>query len=82
MHAGIPHHLPPEQTLPRSRHPPRADTPRTKHPLPLLCAVHAGRYGQQAGGMHPTGMQSFLPYLLTDLFLTEVDLNYRCYRIG
>ena len=21
------------------------------------CAVHAGRYGQQAGGMHPTGMQ-------------------------
>ena len=22
------------------------------------CAVHAGRYGQQAGGMHPTGMQS------------------------
>ena len=21
-------------------------------------AVHAGRYGQQAGGMHPTGMQS------------------------
>ena len=25
---------------------------------PPLCAVHAGRYGQQAGGMHPTGMQS------------------------
>ena len=21
------------------------------------CAVHAGRYGQQVGGMHPTGMQ-------------------------
>ena len=21
------------------------------------CAVHAGRYSQQAGGMHPTGMQ-------------------------
>ena len=20
------------------------------------CAVHAGRYGEQAGGMHPTGM--------------------------
>ena len=30
--------------------PPGADTPP--------CAVHAGRYGQQAGGMHPTGMQS------------------------
>ena len=51
--------------------PSRADTPpsprRSRHPLPLsrhpppgtpLCAVHAGRYGQQAGGMHPTGMQS------------------------
>ena len=23
-------------------------------------AVHAGRYGQQAGGMHPTGMQFLL----------------------
>ena len=31
--------------------PPRADTPR---------AVHAGGYGQQAGGMHPTGRQSCL----------------------
>ena len=31
-------------------YPPGADTPP--------CAVHAGRYGQQAGGMHPTGMQS------------------------
>ena len=38
-------------TPPWSRHPPppRADPPG---------AVHAGRYGQQAGGMHPTGMQS------------------------
>ena len=26
------------------------------------CAVHAGRYGQQAGGMHPTGMQSCFVY--------------------
>ena len=24
------------------------------------CVVHAGRYGQQAGGMHPTGMQFLL----------------------
>ena len=22
------------------------------------CAVHAGRYGQQAGGTHPTGMHT------------------------
>ena len=25
-------------------------------------AVHAGRYDQQAGGMHPTGMQSCVEY--------------------
>ena len=25
---------------------------------PPLGAVHAGRYGQQAGGTHPTGMHS------------------------
>ena len=38
--------------------PPGAGTPPSpwnRHPP---CAVHAGRYGQQAGGMHPTGMQS------------------------
>ena len=37
-----------------SRHPPGADPPGADHPY----AVHAGRYGQQAGGKHPTGMQS------------------------
>ena len=65
---------PPRSRPPWSRHPPGADTPweqtppgantphqeqtpptRSKHPPR---AVHAGRYGQQAGGMHPTGMQS------------------------
>ena len=46
VHAGIPHPRP--GTPPGSRRPP-PDTPR---------AVHAGRYGQRAGGMHPTGMQS------------------------
>ena len=39
----------PEQTPPRSRHPPGADTPP---------ADHAGRYGQHVGSTHPTGMQS------------------------
>ena len=55
VHAGIPH--PPgsrpsmarQSPLARQTHPGKADPP---------CAVHAGRYGQQAGGMHPTGMQS------------------------
>ena len=55
-----------EQTPPpQSRHPssPGADTPGTRytpqdqvHPH----AEHAGRYGQWAGGTHPTGMQSCL----------------------
>ena len=39
---------PQKQTPPKSR-PPRSRPPR---------AVHAGRYGQQAGGMHPTGMHT------------------------
>ena len=45
----------------RSRHPPGAP-PR---------AVHAGRYGQQAGGTHPTGMYSFLLNLFS---------HFRCIR--
>ena len=61
LHAGI--HTPQDQRQPplppgpgtppgtRGRHPPGPDTPS---------AVHAGRYGQQAGGTHPTGMQSCL----------------------
>ena len=54
VHAGIPplwEQVPPEQA------PPQAGTPS---PLGagLPRAVHAGRYGQRAGGMHPTGMQS------------------------
>ena len=47
--------------------PPRASNPlEQEHPPPRSspCAVHAGRYGQQAGGMHPTGMQS--------CFLTDI----------
>ena len=49
VHAGIPP-LTPGQTPPLEQAP-----PVSRHPS---CAVHAGRYGQQAGGMHPTGMQS------------------------
>ena len=52
---------PPEQIPPRAdpfhgnRHLPRSRFPGSKHPP---CTMHVGRYGQQAGGMHPTGMQS------------------------
>ena len=64
MHAGIP---PPRPgTPPRTRHPPPPG-PGT-HPLGAGThppgagtppgTEHARRYGQRAGGMHPTGMQS------------------------
>ena len=36
---------------------PGPDTPRNQPPT-SPSAVHAGRYGQQAGGTHRTGMQS------------------------
>ena len=48
VHAGIP---PPSQAdIPREQTPSGADTTPE--------AVHARRYGQRAGGMYPTGMQS------------------------
>ena len=46
VHAGIP------------PNPLGKETPLARQTSPH--AVHAGRYGQQAGGMHPTGMQSCL----------------------
>ena len=59
-----------EADIPRSRHPlasgtppgPGTSDPRTRHLIPPgpasppPSAVHAGRYGQRPGGMHPTGM--------------------------
>ena len=64
-----------EQT-PQTRHPSRADPPGTRHP-PLQsrhppCTVHAGRYSQQAGGMHPTGMQScFIDFCCCSMKITH-----------
>ena len=40
---------------PRSRHPHRSRPPGKQTPPG---AVHAARYGQQAGGTHPTGMHT------------------------
>ena len=39
----------------REQTPPWKQTPRKETPP---CGVHAGRCGLEAGGMHPTGMQS------------------------
>ena len=51
--AGTPYHQ--DQAPPGSGHPPPEQTPPGTRPPG---AVHAGRYGQRAGGMHHTGMQS------------------------
>ena len=54
---------PPGRYSPRQVHPPPPGryTPQQVQPpagTPPPGAVHAGRYGQQAGGTHPTGMHS------------------------
>ena len=68
MHAGI---------LPsRTRQaPPGPGTPRDQAGNPPG-AEHTGRYGQWAGGMHPTGMQScFFLQMILESFL-EKELNF------
>ena len=54
----LPPHTPPqEQTPPWEQTPP---APGADPPSRPPSAKHAGRYGQRAGGTHPTGMQSCL----------------------
>ena len=49
----------PSMQIPPPQADPPADTPREDTPGQTSpCALHAGRCGQQAGGTHPTGMQS------------------------
>ena len=71
--------LQPNPPPPGGQPPPGADTPRSIYtpqdqvspsgPGTPPCAVDAGRYGQQAGGMHPTGMQScYCSYLCIVMF--------------
>ena len=64
---------------PLGRDPLRSRTPPSRHPHPPRTrhhpgTRHAGRYGQQAGGMHSTGMQSF--FLLLSLFLSYGALAF------
>ena len=64
---------PQRQTPPGSRHPQKQTPPRSRHPPGSRppwkvdnprCTKHAGRYGQRAGGSHPTGMQSCIIFNL------------------
>ena len=76
------HHPPPREAdpPPRKQTPLEVDTPPWEADPP--CAVHAGRYGQQAGGAHPTGIHTCFTIILTDscplLFhcFSAVTLNY------
>ena len=53
-----PQHPPGSRHPPRTRHPPdQAHSPGSRHPP---TTEHAGRCGQRAGGMYPTGMQTCL----------------------
>ena len=67
---------PPGADIPGSRHPlGGADTPREQTPPPGAdppSAQHAGRYGQCAGGTHPTGMQSCDNYVANQLIFSSV----------
>ena len=58
-------------TPPRQVYPPwdQVHPPDQVHPQ----AVHAGRYGQQVGGTHPTGMQ----FLSLNVF---TELGVECYH--
>ena len=49
--------------------------PRTRfgHPVPPG-TVHAGRYGQQAVGTHPTGMHTCLTIILCNFFLKSTTI--------
>ena len=47
---------------------------------PPPCAVHAGRCGQQAGGMHPTGIQSRIKsWKMTNGDLLIAGGFWKCY---
>ena len=67
-----PHQDQRQAPTPQSR-PPGADTPLPSGADPSPSAVHSGRYGQQAGGMHPTGMQSCVYLLFTCLFTDDAE---------
>ena len=69
-------------TLPRTGHPPqtRYPPPGSRHHPPPPGAEHAGRYGQRAGGTHPTGMESWIILSLFGLTPNKLYFNLQNYR--
>ena len=78
---GLPHcMLGYTQTTPPPTPEPEAGTPR---PDQTPSTVHAGRYGQQAGGTHPTGMQSCCKLIYEGFYLLQILLfTFTFYEIG
>ena len=68
-----------EQTPPSSRHPPKTRHPPGQALPPPPGTEHAGRYGQCAGGTHPTGMQSCFRHVKASFTLI---LNVIIFRSG
>ena len=71
---------PPRSRPTRTRHPRGQSSPGADPPGPdTPQTVHAGRYGQQAGGTHPTGMQScwFMPVPFKPRVSDGTDIDAR-----
>ena len=79
---------PPEQTSPREQtppwsRPPGADTPWSRCPPEQTPPQdHAGRYGQRAGGTHPTGMQSCVENVCTHAQCLGLQFIYPPANVG
>ena len=58
-------------TLPLGPDPHWDQAPPRDQTLPPPPAEHTGRYGQRAGGMHPTGMQSYISFCFVQKSLTS-----------
>ena len=78
--AGTPHPTLSDQAPPQTGRHPSWDQDGT----PLPGAEHTGRYSQRAGGMHPTGMQSCINFIMFDvtflMLATVYSLNSFSYK--
>ena len=82
-------HPPRDQTPPRTRQPPGPETPQDQTSLgpdlpgtrnPSVQTHTAGRYGQQAGSMHPTGIHTCFTGVCTSMgdgsgYITPLDIR-------
>ena len=72
----------PEQASPWEQTPPPRDQRQTPPKDQTPPAVHAGRYGQQAGGTHPTGMHTCLNAINTAKSLPGNFVKYSSKVMG